>query len=103
MAGAEQEKAREIYDRQQSGNVTAEDLEDYDEALSRRGQFRAAAIAGGLVCAGALVTGVFLHEFDHPNEQEMPRLKGRTPGDGLARVRLTDGPGDVGAGVRLSF
>ncbi|HEY3497253.1 MAG TPA: PEGA domain-containing protein [Polyangiaceae bacterium] len=103
MAGAEQEKAREIYDRQQSGNVTAEDLEDYDEALDRRGQFRAAAIAGGLVCAGALVTGVFLHEFDHPNVQEMPRLKGHTPGDGLARLRLTHGPGDVGAGLRLAF
>lgn len=103
MAAGQQAKASDIHDRQQSGNVTSGDLDEYDEALDRRGQFRTAAIVSGIVSAGTFVTGVFLHEFDHPDVHEVPRLKGYAPGDGLARLKLEDGPGDLGASVRISF
>jgi hypothetical protein len=104
LAAGQEEKARELQQKQESGNITAEELEDYDEALERRGELRGAAVLSGLFFGGVLVTGICLHEFDHPNVQAVPSFdKGRRATGEPARVSLLPGPGDAGAAVRLSF
>jgi tetratricopeptide (TPR) repeat protein len=102
LALGQEAKAGDIRDQQVAGNIDPEALSDYEEALDRRGQFRAASIASALVFGGTLVTGICLHEFDHPDVHEQPPFRtGRTRrAPGLA---LVDGPGDAGAALRLAF
>jgi tetratricopeptide (TPR) repeat protein len=104
LAFGQQRKAEDIREQQMAGNVTPEALDEYDEALDRRSQFRTAAIVSGAVFAGTLITAICLHEFDHPTVHEAPPAHKERPRDtGSQSLALVDGPGEAGAALRLSF
>jgi hypothetical protein len=104
LALGQEAKAGEIRDRQVAGNIDPRELAEYEEALDRRGQFRAASIASALIFGGTLVTGICLHEFDHPDVHETPPFqRGGKPRAAGTQIALGDGPGDAGAALKLVF
>jgi tetratricopeptide (TPR) repeat protein len=104
LALGQEAKAGDIRDQQVAGNIDPEALSDYEQAIDRRGQFRAGAIASALVFGGTLVTGICLHEFDHPDVHERPPFgNSRNQGARGPALALVDGPGDAGAALRLAF
>ena len=80
LAIRDENQAEGILGRRVSSNISRSDLDDYDDAIRSRDQFRAAAVASFAASAGALVTGVVLFVFDEPDlKQVLPeRSKGRS-------------------------
>jgi hypothetical protein len=90
--------AKDFLARRERGNVSAGDLHQYDEDVTARGRYRtAAAVAGGLAVALA-TTGLFLHELDNPEAQELYRAARPSPDErppapeSAARLRLQFAP-----------
>ena len=89
---------------QRSENVTGAELFRYNAAINDRDQFRLAAQVSLAASAGFFITGLFLHELDHPNPQLLYR-SGPRPSAQLApsksSVRLT--PMVAGSTLGLTF
>lgn len=89
LAVHQEERATEILDRREEGNITAEDRENYSDATRSRDNLRIAAAVNLAASAGALITGLFLYEFDDPNLKKiMPK---RGPDAGSAKVHVALG------------
>jgi hypothetical protein len=103
LAIREENRAEDILGRRQSSNISPGDLADYDDAISMRSQFRAAAVASFAASAGALVTGAVLFAFDQPDLKEVLPRRSKDRGAPDLDVGLVTSHGGFGPSVRLGF
>jgi hypothetical protein len=73
--GAEND-AEDFLARQSAGNVTARELDEYDDDLAARERFRVATGVSLASAAGLFITGFFLYQFDRPRAEEVSRPAG---------------------------
>jgi hypothetical protein len=66
-----QGEAQRFLDKRERGSVTSGELEEYDEAITRRNGYRMAAAVGLGVTSACLITGFFLYEFDRPSPEQL--------------------------------
>lgn len=64
-------EAHGFLERRARGNVTAEELRDYDSDLTNRGRTRAAAAIALGASVGLLATGLLMYHLDNPPPQEL--------------------------------
>lgn len=99
--------ANEVLDDKASGNITADQLELYNEARRDRDRLRNGAIVALGASATFAITGAILYSFDQAHMRPWrPPTKTRKPGDDAPRTLATVpiiGPGLVGAGVSQTF
>lgn len=84
--------ARAIERERAAGNITVEQLHDYDQAKERRDRWRGFAVASFAISLGAAVTGFFLYLFDEPDLREpeqTPGLRLDLPDPGSPAATLT--------------
>jgi hypothetical protein len=66
-----QQRAQDFLDRQARGNVSSGALDDYGSDVIARDRYRLAS-AGALASAlGLTITALFLHELDHPAQEDL--------------------------------
>jgi tetratricopeptide (TPR) repeat protein len=88
--------------------VGSAELVSYDASVAERNRYRTAAaisIAGSL---GLFVTGLFLHELDHPNftsplQPDVPPPRPDRPSARAIRFVPVASTGDVGASLQVNF
>lgn len=73
IALGQQGKAEDIRERQVNGNITGQDLEDYDRARSSRDDWSRAALITGISGIAVASTGMVLYLFDAPTVKVVPR------------------------------
>jgi hypothetical protein len=73
-------QAKDFLARRQKQNVTASELNEYEEDQAARGRYRTAAVVALGASAAMLATAAFLHELDNPEAQELYRAA--RPADG---------------------
>jgi hypothetical protein len=99
--------AEDFLRRQGDGNVTEADRLRYNTSLADRDRFRLAAQVSLAASAGLFITGLFMHELDHPNPQQLYRTAPRAGADATPpapvkpRVQIT--PEVSGSTLGLTF
>jgi hypothetical protein len=83
-------QAEKLLSQRAQGRATPADLDDYEDAVAERDNFRLATIITLASAGGLFVTGLFLHELDRPD----PRVLYRSLGSSGRRPR--------GAGLRVA-
>lgn len=66
-------QAETFLSNSKNDNVSSADLASYNAAISDRDRYRAVATASAVGAAALLISGLFLHELDHPNLPLAPR------------------------------
>jgi hypothetical protein len=72
LAVGQENKATSIEEGRAAGTITPSDRDAYADAVEMRDRYRAIAVGSFVVGASAMLTGVFLHQFDEPNPREVP-------------------------------
>jgi hypothetical protein len=77
LAVDSEDEARKIERQRQSGNITAQQLRDYDDAKHDRDRWRGFAVTSFAISLGAAATGLFLYFMDEPDlrEPNLPELR----------------------------
>jgi hypothetical protein len=99
-------QAEKLLSLRAQGRATAEDLDDYDDAVTERDQFRLATIITLASAGGLFVTGLFLHELDRPDPRVLYRSlgsSGRRPRGARLRVAPLLAERRFGALLNASF
>jgi hypothetical protein len=77
-----QGQAEDFLELRARGNVTSRQLLDYNDALRRRDGYRTAAVASFAVMTAAAITGLLLHQLDHPDPEQLRRVPTVPASDG---------------------
>jgi hypothetical protein len=102
--------AQDFLARKERGNVSAQALSDYDDAVAARERYRIATAVSLASSAGLFITGFFLYELDRPASEEIHRPPGE-PGRRTAqsvpsasmRFAPVLEPTSIGAALRGTF
>jgi hypothetical protein len=65
-------RAEEFLGEQSRRNVTSDELAAYRASVNERDRFRVASTVAFASSAGLFITGLFLHELDHPKPEQRP-------------------------------
>jgi tetratricopeptide (TPR) repeat protein len=109
LAVGAEDRAQEFLRKQAMGPVTSAELSDYHGAVADRDRDRLVAVIGLASAAGLLTSGLFLHETDRPDPEDLSPRDGRRPrppDSTAALLRLAPmlrGPGWIGAEVGGRF
>jgi hypothetical protein len=103
LAFAQQNKADRILDDRQTGNISASDLDEYEQSVRRRDQFRTVAAVGLTTSAISLLTAIVLYELDAPSvHEELPPGDRRASKAAPAVAFVAPSAGE-GVAVRVGF
>jgi hypothetical protein len=84
-----QGEAQRFLDKRERVSVTSDELDEYDEAVTRRDRYRMAAAVGLGVTSVCLVTGFFLYEFDRPSPEQLQQADAGARGSDPPNLRPT--------------
>jgi tetratricopeptide (TPR) repeat protein len=95
-----EQQAKDFLSSQAQGNVTREQLSEYDDDVANRNRFRIATAVSLASAVGLGMTAFFLYELDQPSSEQLHRAS--SPSSRL-RFAPVATPGNVGASVVGSF
>jgi hypothetical protein len=83
-----QQRAQNFLDQEARGNVSSSALANYDSDVIERDRYRMASVGALASAVGLTIAALFLHELDHPAQEDLsgPRrpLQGPSPAPGRA-------------------
>lgn len=109
LAVRSQNRAEDFLATSSRGNVGRAELASYNALITDRDRYRAAATVSIASAVGLFVTGLFLHELDHPElpVAASPELPPASPVRSSSTPRWTFTPevagSELGGSVHLSF
>jgi len=102
LAVRSENRAEEFLGAQSRHNVSGEELAAYRASVNERDRFRTASTIAFASAAGLFITGLFLHELDHP-DPEKRRGEPASPSHPPIRVLPQVGASSAGALLQGSF
>jgi len=101
-------RAEDFLARRGKHVVQSAELVAYDASVVERDRYRTAAAVSIAGSFGMFITGLFLHELDHPNfsgpqQQDTLLRRSAHPSSPLLRLTPAAAAADVGASLQLNF